>query len=57
MFATEREEERSVLNHTSKGDYFLNSQKDVFDDIVFIYSILTLQRLFIFFKISSSQKP
>lgn len=50
MFATEQDsgEDRFVLEHTSKGNYFLIFQKDDFY-ILPIYSTLTLQRLFIFF--------
>lgn len=49
MFATEQDsEDRFVLEHTSKENYFLNFQKGDFY-ILPIYSTLTLQRLFIFF--------
>lgn len=50
MFAMEQDlaKERSVLDHTSKKDYFLKFQKGDFDDILLIYSDLTLQGLFTF---------
>lgn len=63
MFAMKQDSEKKTerkrffLDHTSKEDYFLKFQKDGFDDVLLIYSTLTLQRLFsLFFFILSSQK-